>query len=574
VYVYGHRAKQTDAVLPCICSTNDLLPPGPNDGIVCKREAIDCFNKSTLGLKYLSLLGNKLGPQPLPEKISKHVFLELLQHAQSASDLELVRNWYRPDSLSFPVQFTLLSPLYAAEEMQKGADLDDLSPEDKLQAAQRYVAVDKGLRKIVKAALSHHHPELVPKSLLEGELDIFLGGPNSSNLNPTPGKAIAASPGASSPGKRRASAGASQASRSMMVARTIRGIDCSHTKAKAYLDLTPEGLADVESGHLIDWLHQTGVQQYLGSGKNVFRGLVNWQSSGLSVHHPQFEPYFLAVEEKVTAMIRESLDIDLKIRTAKQLHLGSSGVDEGPVELVPEVRAHAQHAQQLMSKFVLPEVDTIVANLSRAPTGGQSQPLFLLGGSGSGKSHIIAAVSQRLSEQDLPQQSDGPMSSVYPTLSRTASKALNSPKCPSIQLEHGADDASNLLAVFDASAHTHSNASPISAVPSVDVEASTRPRVVITRFCNISARSRNARGILGSIATQLKVQISCVALAEREQCVAVCCSVLPCVAECCNVPQGSDILSRACGERECVRETLQIASCIYSKIQVRDCVSA
>ena len=32
------------------------------------------------------------------------------------------------DPLSFPPQYMLLSPLYAAQVMQEGADLDDLEP--------------------------------------------------------------------------------------------------------------------------------------------------------------------------------------------------------------------------------------------------------------------------------------------------------------------------------------------------------------------------------------------------------------------------------------------------------------
>jgi hypothetical protein len=42
----------------------------------------------------------------------------------------------------------------AAKIIQDGADLDDLSPEDKIDAAQRYVAVDSCLRHIVRTALA------------------------------------------------------------------------------------------------------------------------------------------------------------------------------------------------------------------------------------------------------------------------------------------------------------------------------------------------------------------------------------------------------------------------------------
>ena len=149
-----------DAVDMMHC-TNDILPPEPIDGNVCKREAIECATKSKIGLKYISLIGNKVGPRPLPEKVSKSVLNEMLHHAATEDEKELVRSWYVslarpslqsvsccrvgamrtylasvdawvgryvPDPLSFPQQFMLLSPLYAAQVMQEGADLDDLEP--------------------------------------------------------------------------------------------------------------------------------------------------------------------------------------------------------------------------------------------------------------------------------------------------------------------------------------------------------------------------------------------------------------------------------------------------------------
>jgi hypothetical protein len=255
--------------------TNHLLPPGPADGAVCKREAAESLGKSTVGLRYISLVGNKVGPQPLPEKISKRVFQELVHHASSEADAQLVRDWYVADPLAFPAQYMLLSPLYAAQEMQNGADLDDLSPEDKLDAAQRYVAVDKGLRRIVQTALAAHYPHLLPHSLLEVELNVFLAGAQ--------GKATPAASGAASPVKGRA-AERSQTGKNIMILRSVRGIDKSDSKARSYLDLSPEGNADKEASSFIDWIHNTGVQQYLGSDKGVFKATVNWHSSGMPVY--------------------------------------------------------------------------------------------------------------------------------------------------------------------------------------------------------------------------------------------------------------------------------------------------
>ena len=226
--------------------------PGPADGAVCKREAAESLGKSTVGLRYISLVGNKVGPQPLPEKISKRVFQELVHHASSEADAQLVRDWYVADPLAFPAQYMLLSPLYAAQEMQNGADLDDLSPEDKLDAAQRYVAVDKGLRRIVQTALAAHYPHLLPHSLLEVELNVFLAGAQ--------GKATPAASGAASPVKGRA-AERSQTGKNIMILRSVRGIDKSDSKARSYLDLSPEGNADKEASSFIDWIHNTGVQQ-------------------------------------------------------------------------------------------------------------------------------------------------------------------------------------------------------------------------------------------------------------------------------------------------------------------------
>lgn len=82
-----------DAVDMMHC-TNDLLPPEPIDGSVCKREALECCTKSTIGLKYIALIGNKVGPRPLPEKVSKSVLNEMLHQATTDEDKELVRSWY------------------------------------------------------------------------------------------------------------------------------------------------------------------------------------------------------------------------------------------------------------------------------------------------------------------------------------------------------------------------------------------------------------------------------------------------------------------------------------------------
>ena len=69
-----------------------------------------------------------------------------------------------------------------------------------------------------------------------------------------------------------------------MILRSVRGIDKSDSKARSYLDLSPEGNADKEASSFIDWIHNTGVQQYLGSDKGVFKATVNWHSSGMPVY--------------------------------------------------------------------------------------------------------------------------------------------------------------------------------------------------------------------------------------------------------------------------------------------------
>ena len=82
-----------DAVDMMHC-TNNILPPGPGDATVCKREAVECLKRSSMGLKYICFIGNKVGPRPLPEKISKTVFHELLSSCHSKEDKDLVHNWY------------------------------------------------------------------------------------------------------------------------------------------------------------------------------------------------------------------------------------------------------------------------------------------------------------------------------------------------------------------------------------------------------------------------------------------------------------------------------------------------
>jgi hypothetical protein len=122
---------------------------GTENITVYTREAVNSKSKSTMGINYISLVGNKLGPRPLPQKISKTIFLELLNYSPHDADRELVKFWYVIEPLSFPQQFLLLSPYHAAEEVKKGADVDDLLPEDKIKAFISYLPIEKKLRYIM-----------------------------------------------------------------------------------------------------------------------------------------------------------------------------------------------------------------------------------------------------------------------------------------------------------------------------------------------------------------------------------------------------------------------------------------
>jgi len=134
------------------------------------------------------------------------------------------------------------------------------------------VDIDKGLRRVIEAGLSAHHPELLPKSLLEGELEIFLGSGTgaaaavSAGHNKTQGSP---KPAPKSPAKGKV--GESQSSQCMMILRTLRGIIETDPKARSYLDFTAEGLPDPDSAQLIDWLHTSGVQEYMGSANKAVR---------------------------------------------------------------------------------------------------------------------------------------------------------------------------------------------------------------------------------------------------------------------------------------------------------------
>ena len=397
--------------------TNDNIPPGPSVGSVCKHEALSSMRKSSLGLKYISFIGNKLGPRPLPEKLSRNLREEIMHSAQSEEDKELVRSWYVPDPLSASqLQFCLRSPMYASKEMQSGADLDDLSPEDKLDAAERYVAIDRNLRRILtQAELVTRHPFLKPKSLLETELDIFLGsgasaepaasGGHTHHKN-SPDNTRADSPQGHEVAKKDRG-DAFGASKCMMVLRMLRGIVEQDKAAKRFQDLlsaerqdsgSAEMSPDPDCSRLIEWLHHSGAREYMGaSQEKMLRATLNWQSAGVSLYHPQFESYFLAFEDKAMGLIKESLDHDLKIRTARQIEMASLQADEGAPGLLHEIRAHAQHVQRLQAKFQLPEVDIVLKKLCK-PATGHTRPLFLFGAVGSGKTGIMAAVSNKLGE--------------------------------------------------------------------------------------------------------------------------------------------------------------------------------
>lgn len=152
-----------------------------------------------------------------------------------------------------------------------------------------------------------------------------------------------------------------------------------------------------------------------------------WHSSGLSVHHPQFETYFVSLEDKVLSMVQESLDVDLKARTVEQLAIAQAGLDQGPPWLLAEVRDHLQYAERLKREFTLPEVEAVVNLLSRPWTGARAQPAFLLGAVGSGKTNVIAAVAVRLTELEHLRTHGRVESSFLTRLSSSHSQVSSSP---------------------------------------------------------------------------------------------------------------------------------------------------
>jgi hypothetical protein len=295
----------------------------------------------------------------------------------------------------------------------------------------------------------------------------------------------------------------------MMVLRSVRGIDKTDSKATSFLDLSPEGTLDRESASYMEWIHNAGVQQYLGSDKGVFKATLDWHSSGVNVHHPQFESYFLSFEDKVLTMVRESIDADLKSRTAQQLVVAQAGVDKGPPWLLAEVRDHLQYAKRLESKFSLAEVDTVFNLLSRPWTGARTQPAFLLGAVGSGKTTIVAAVAMRLSdlEHARSQKIESSLSKGVPS----SCSQPHIPGSPGLGRVEEETDSSTLLVVFD---NSNPPLSPASAgEPSVSASLGTesapqRPHVVIVLFCNTTARSRSARGVLSTVSAHLSWVIS------------------------------------------------------------------
>ena len=232
----------------------------------------------------------------------------------------------------------------------------------------------------------------------------------------------------------------------MQVLRMCRGMVESDAKAANFAD------ADAESTHLIDWLHNAGALQLMGTAQEkVMRAVLNWQASGISPNHPQFETYFAGVEERLRNGIQESIDHDIKHRTKAQVLRAAVGADEGSAGLLAEIHAHAQHAHRLCSlccKFALPEVEELVAVLGKVGRGGggpkQSQPLFVMGTVGAGKSVLVAQVAQRLGEMEHQRQCGedkgaesvgrltiGRINSVRSTLSDASLASVLSPKLSS-----------------------------------------------------------------------------------------------------------------------------------------------
>eukprot|EP00960_Hanusia_phi_P059273 764118-Hanusia_phi.AAC.3 len=233
---------------------NDVIPPEPNFAQVCLQEATDCLEQATVGLRYLAMVGNKVGLVPFPAKLSKHAYTDIL-NILPEEDKEVLKLWYVPDEGSYPLHYKLQSPLCAAEEIARGADIEDLGPEDRLRAFRNYRAVEVSLRRSFLQASQLLHVAEYNKSLLQSEMELFLEGKHGGQG-------------------------------CVMSLRYIRGINNKDGRAKIYKDVQKDEVDSSWTAYM-DWIHQNRAQQLLGSGKQIVRSTINWTPFGVTDFNEQ-----------------------------------------------------------------------------------------------------------------------------------------------------------------------------------------------------------------------------------------------------------------------------------------------
>ncbi|MCA8989852.1 MAG: DUF4062 domain-containing protein, partial [Planctomycetaceae bacterium] len=115
---------------------------------------------------FLILLGNKYGWRPLPETISHDEYTQLLTHAETQAELDIIGDWYLRDSNARPTQFVLRS----RNDSPDGKDYKRVRHTNgKHDDAPAWLAVQETLWAIVNRAY--------PASLLDQRFPVHEGDP-------------------------------------------------------------------------------------------------------------------------------------------------------------------------------------------------------------------------------------------------------------------------------------------------------------------------------------------------------------------------------------------------------------
>eukprot|EP00292_Cryptomonas_paramecium_P013221 CAMPEP_0113669616 /NCGR_PEP_ID=MMETSP0038_2-20120614/4673_1 /TAXON_ID=2898 /ORGANISM="Cryptomonas paramecium" /LENGTH=218 /DNA_ID=CAMNT_0000585527 /DNA_START=80 /DNA_END=732 /DNA_ORIENTATION=+ /assembly_acc=CAM_ASM_000170 len=112
-------------------------------------EMKSCFEETTVGFRHIALIGNSVGARPLPLYLSRTDYASAIEKIESDEDKALFNFWYQKEEGCLPIRYRLANIFNASPIIQGGADMDDLSMEERFAAVDEFRKVEDKLKQLV-----------------------------------------------------------------------------------------------------------------------------------------------------------------------------------------------------------------------------------------------------------------------------------------------------------------------------------------------------------------------------------------------------------------------------------------